>query len=134
MLRRVGGGEKMYSDKVRTPFLMAFGRRLRAARKAIGLRQREVADLLGVSEGAYRAYENAWARMTVDLVVKLPQTLHRPLLYFFGMAKRDLDLTEEEWAILQGYRAIRSPEVKNLVREIIKQGAHQTVVCQNKEH
>ena len=116
--------------KERDFFLAAFGRRLRVARKALDLQQGEVADLLGISTEAYRSYENGWARMPIDLAAKLPGIFHRSLLYFFGMEDAAAALTEEEAAILQGYRAIRSPDARRIVQKIIEQEARLAVSCQ----
>ena len=54
---------------------MTVGEKIKAARKAKGLSQRKVAELLGVSQPVYHAWEHgdgvpSWARMkTIALVL-----------------------------------------------------------------
>lgn len=47
------------------------GKQLRSARKAAGRKQREVAEHLGITEGAYCAYETGKRRPTPEAISKI---------------------------------------------------------------
>ena len=57
--------------------------KLRDIRKQKGIRQEDVASILGISIGAYSQLENGHIRMTVERAKDLAKILNIDVAYFF---------------------------------------------------
>ena len=64
-----------------------FGDRIRNARKAAGLTQRQLADRLGVSNTSISNWEKGLSRPDADMIQKLCSVLHLQANDFYGMQK-----------------------------------------------
>lgn len=65
-----------------------FAKRLREERKARGLTQRQISELLGISQGTYKGYEKAGEKNgrepSIDMLVKISTLLDISLDYLLG--------------------------------------------------
>lgn len=95
--------------------ILPFGSRIRAARKSKGLRQEELANLIGVSTSSVTRWENDEREPTVSFVKLISERLEVPIEFFFG-------LTED----------IRAHTPKKLIQEGVKWIpllSHEAVAC-----
>jgi transcriptional regulator with XRE-family HTH domain len=79
------------------------GKRLRAARKKVGMTQEEMGAALGMTRTGYTNLETGRSLLTLDNLLKLPKILHQPAIYFLGM---DGELSEDEAELLELYRSL----------------------------
>ena len=68
-----------------------FGDRIRDARKAAGLTQRQLADSLGVSNTSISNWEKGLSRPDADMIQKLCQLLCLQPNYFYGTENAPAD-------------------------------------------
>lgn len=78
-----------------------FGDRIRDARKAAGLTQRQLSDRLGVSNTSISNWEKGLSRPDADMIQKLCHILHLEPNYFYGTeiapaADRKRSVSDEE--------------------------------------
>ena len=64
-----------------------FGKRLREVRKTKGLKQQELADILGISRKSYSYWENGKTEPSFESIVKLADLLDVSLDWLFGRDK-----------------------------------------------
>lgn len=64
-----------------------FGKRLREVRKTRGLKQQELADILGISQKSYSHWENGKTEPSFESIVKLADLLDVSLDWLFGRDK-----------------------------------------------
>lgn len=65
--------------------LSVFARRLRQARKAIGLGQAVFADKIGVHPNTYRYYESDIRKPQIDILVEIAKELHVSTDWLLGL-------------------------------------------------
>lgn len=70
-------------------------RKLSARRKALGLRQKDLAEIAGVSSQQIVKYENGKNRMGASILHALSSMLEVPISYFFPAGDESLDNEEE---------------------------------------
>lgn len=66
-----------------------FPKRLREARKAAGLTQQQVADKLGMTQGAYTNYENQRREPSITMLCRLSRILKRSTDWLFGLKQEE---------------------------------------------
>jgi transcriptional regulator with XRE-family HTH domain len=72
--------------------LELIGRKIKTARQEVGYSQKELAQVLKLSDKAVSAYEVGRAQPTLQTLVQLSQATHKPISYFLDDAEeRDLD-------------------------------------------
>lgn len=72
-------------DKLNELYRKEFGARLKAARKAAGMTQQEIARRLGITRNGYQFYELGKRDPSTPTVIKLSKMFNRPTDYFFGL-------------------------------------------------
>lgn len=65
--------------------LSVFARRLRQARKAIGLGQAAFADKIGVHANTYRYYESDIKKPRFDILIEIAQALNVSIDWLVGL-------------------------------------------------
>ena len=85
------------------------GARLQAEKLRLGLTQRDMARLGGVSQATYSGYENNKSVPTLDFVIQLASHGVDPWFLMFGSPSPDA-LTPDEALILMDYRALSEQE------------------------
>ncbi len=98
--------------------LRRIGKNLYRARAYLDLTQEAVAKAVGASTNAYRSYEDGRHPMPYEVLFRLPDVLRRPVPYFLGV-EESCNLSDEERALVDVYRSIRSPEVREAVRRMV---------------
>ena len=85
----------------------SIGARVRAARRAAGLTEQQLADVIGVSQAGLSLYELGHCNVSVDMLVAIANHLHRPIGYFLGL--------EQDMTYLRGgtLRALLDDLVEN---------------------
>ena len=99
------------------------GKRLRMARGAAGLSQRDVARQLGMSFVNYGDFERGKVQVSLDYLPLLSRILGRSIAYLLGL---DTGLAEDADSLLTHYRAIKERSVKYLVLQTAKTAAQIT--------
>lgn len=80
---------------------------IRRLRKAKGLTQKELANLLGVTESAVNQYENGKRRPKYEILLRLGEVLECPVAEITGEKElEDLGFTALERVIIQKYRTL----------------------------
>ena len=95
------------------------GTRLRQAREDKGLTQEEVADLLGLTDVGYGAYERGQRLIPVDFLVKLTGILDRSVNYFLDSPAPN-GLTPEEEELVKLYRTASDSAIKTSLMRIAR--------------
>ena len=70
---------------LKSQFTTAFPARLREARKKAGLTQKQVADKLGMTQGAYTQYENQRREPSITTLCRLSRILKQPTDWLLGL-------------------------------------------------
>lgn len=91
--------------------------RLRAARRAAGLDQKALAEVLGVTANAVSNWEQERARPDPALIPALCDALGISLYQYFALEDPDL-LSREERALLRDYRSL-SPEDRTVAGRLV---------------
>ena len=60
-----------------------FGERVRRARLDIGLKQEELAEILGTSQAVVSNVENGVSAISVPDLPRWAEALHKPIMYFY---------------------------------------------------
>lgn len=80
---------------------------IRRLRKAKGLTQNELANLVGVTESAVNQYENGKRRPKYEILLRLGEVLECPVAEITGEKElEDLGFTALERVIIQKYRTL----------------------------
>ncbi|WP_168205915.1 helix-turn-helix domain-containing protein [Geobacter sp. FeAm09] len=96
------------------------GARLRDLRKRQGLTQEQLAEKIDVTFQQVQQYESGSSRLNADRLQAIAQALSVPVGSFFGEEETEATLTAEEKGLLQGYRRLKSQEVKAFVRKSLE--------------
>lgn len=91
------------------------GARLRELRKRKGLTQEQLAEMMGVTPQQVHQYENGSSRLNTDKLQAAALAVSVPVASFFMGGDVESTLSEEEQMLINGYRAIKSPEVRSFV-------------------
>jgi transcriptional regulator with XRE-family HTH domain len=74
---------RKYREKVSQDFLKQLGQRIRAARKAVGMSQAELAAAVGKTQNLISRYENGLHAIRITELPELADALNVPPGYFF---------------------------------------------------
>jgi transcriptional regulator with XRE-family HTH domain len=90
---------------------MGIGKRIREAREAKGLTQKQLADMLGVTASAVTNYENETSHPKEPILYRLLNCLDVDANYLFHdvmvtVADSTLQLSASEMALIKKYRAL----------------------------
>lgn len=83
-----------------------FGEKIRNARKAAGLTQRQLAEQIGVSNTSISNWEKGLSRPDADLIQKLCNCLHLQPNYFYGASET------EKPAAVSGRGSVSDEDIK----------------------
>lgn len=89
------------------------GAKLREFRKGKGLTQEQLAEKTGVSFQQIQLYESGNTRMNTDKLQAVALAMSIPVSAFFGEVESPLSADERK--LLNGFRALSSPEVRAFV-------------------
>lgn len=96
---------------------MVVGKRLEALRKARGMSQRELADILGVTNYTISAYENDRSEPGDEMKIQLARLFDVSMDYLLGLVNQPLSLSREEQTLL--FPASMSPSQREFVAELL---------------
>lgn len=102
----------------RRAILVAIGQRMRKARLCLDMTQAEVAAALHIGEERYSSYEQGRHPMPYDVLFRLSIVLRQPVGFFLGL-QGDRGLSDEEQLVVNIYRSIQAPDVREAVRRIL---------------
>ena len=92
---------------------VGIGCRIREFRQKAGLSQERLAELLNLSPQQMQKYESGASKLNTDKLQQLAEVLGITIFAFFdGYVETPYKLTLEEKRIVEAYRAIKVPEVK----------------------
>lgn len=78
------------------------GHRLKQAREDAGLTQQELCEILDISRTSITQYENGKYAIPLEILLKFPNILNRPIAYFLGLDFKTLaDLSPETQEIIR---------------------------------
>lgn len=132
-----GGGKyrARTEDGEPDPIDVSVGSRLRLRRELKGLRQGDLAALLGLSFQQVQKYESGANRVGSSRLWYIAQALDVPIGYFFDDISRDDGLAEgpkapyepdrELLELIRNYRNIADPEVRRGIYDLVKRLAKQ---------
>ena len=95
-------------------------KRLRRAREEKGLSQREIADLLGITQATVSDLERGRVQITVDQLAKFARLLDKPFSYFFPSAL-DEGLSERAAQVLDVLSSLPEDWQKRIVVDVNRQ-------------
>lgn len=95
------------------------GKMLRSARKLAKLSQTQLARKVKSSKSSISGYESGDVPIPSDVLYKICTVLHITPNYFFGVAKSDIYLTQDERSLVGAFRAIKDLN-KNAAFSIFK--------------
>jgi transcriptional regulator with XRE-family HTH domain len=93
------------------------GKRIRSARVAAGLTQREVAEALKLSHVGFGDIERGKNEPSLQYLEHLSRILGKPVTWFLGI---ETDLAEDEEELLHAYRQISDDRIKALLLNMAK--------------
>ena len=104
------------------------GQIIKEARKARGLTQMDLSELIGVSYQQVQKYEKGSDNISVERLKQIAKAVNRPVTLFFPAAAESIaeapavygKITEEEAKLLELYRRIKSRKAKKAVIELLK--------------
>lgn len=102
------------------------GRRLCARRQSLGLSQRKLGTLLGVSFQQIQKYERGTNRMAVTMLVRAAAALNAPMSFFFEGVGPQIDEPEQPFiranniVIAQALAKIEDRKVRAAFRTLIR--------------
>jgi transcriptional regulator with XRE-family HTH domain len=103
------------------------GQIIKEARKARGLTQMKLSELLGVSYQQVQKYEKGSGNISVDRLKQIAKAVNVPITLFFSAAAETVakavsygKLPEDELALLKLYRRIKYRKAKKAVIELLK--------------
>ncbi len=104
------------------------GHIIKEARKTRGMTQMELAELIGVSYQQVQKYEKGSDNISVERLKQIAKAINVPVTLFFTAAAEAVAETpasygkmpEDEAALLQLYRRIKSRKARKAVIELLK--------------
>lgn len=88
------------------------GKKIRVAREAVGLSQRDVAEILQMSHVGFGDIERGKNQPSIDYLFDLAEILGRPVTWFLGI---DTDLADDEAELVHLYRQIDDERMRAMV-------------------
>jgi transcriptional regulator with XRE-family HTH domain len=102
--------------KRKDEFAVRMGERISAALESLGLTQGDLARMLGVDVNTLGGAIRGYHRIQYEVLIRLPQVLHRSLYYFLGLPEPS-GLSEDEQELLSVYRSYKTDQMRRLLRE-----------------
>jgi len=104
------------------------GQIIKEARKARGMTQMELSELISVSYQQVQKYEKGSDNISVERLKQIAKAVNVPITLFFQSSVEAVGesseaygkMPEDEAALLQLYRRIKSRKVKKAVIELLK--------------
>jgi transcriptional regulator with XRE-family HTH domain len=107
------------------PIDIDVGRRVRLARETAHMTQVNVAGRLGFSFQLVQKYEQGEIRISASRLFQFARLLRKPIDYFFAVVGTEPPAAPNGWSpgeveLIQSYRAITNPEVRERLTELVK--------------
>jgi transcriptional regulator with XRE-family HTH domain len=96
------------------------GKRIRSARVAAGLTQREVAEALKLSHVGFGDIERGKNEPSLQYLEHLSRILGKPVTWFLGI---ETELADDEAELLHAYRSIEDEALRRLALKVVKEAA-----------
>jgi transcriptional regulator with XRE-family HTH domain len=96
------------------------GAKLREFRKRRKFTQEQLAECIDVTFQQIQLYENGTNRLNTDKLQLIAKALSVPVGSFFSEFDDERTLSEDEQQLLSGFRALKSPEVKEYLLNSLK--------------
>ncbi len=103
------------------------GQIIKEARKSRGMTQMKLSELIGVSYQQVQKYEKGSDNISVERLKQIAKAVNVPVTLFFPRAEAVAEApavyaktSEDEAALLELYRRIKSRQVKKAVIELLK--------------
>lgn len=104
------------------------GQIIKELRKARGMTQMELSELIGVSYQQVQKYEKGRDNISVERLKQVAKAIHAPMTLFFPSSAETVaeapavyaKMTKDETALLQLYRRIKAKKTKKAVIEFLK--------------
>lgn len=91
------------------------GEKLRKFRKRRGLTQEQLAEKIHVTFQQIQQYERGTSRLNTDKLQAIAIALSVPVAAFFEESEIESTLSEEEQKLIDGFRNLRTPEIRTFV-------------------
>ena len=91
------------------------GAKLREIRKRRGVTQEQLAECIDVTSQQIQQYESGSSRLNTDRLQMIAAALSVSVMAFLGAGDDERYLAEDEQQLLNGFRALKSDEVRKFV-------------------
>lgn len=95
------------------------GERIRTVRQRNGIRQKDLAKAVGISNGAFTNFEKGRRRISIDWLTKIADVLDMPVAYFLEDDPRPSAGHPKERRLLAAWRELASVLQRDFLRLII---------------
>lgn len=104
------------------------GQLIKEFRKARGISQMKLAEMVGVSYQQIQKYEKGVSKITIERLEQISRALDTPINLFFQPEKEVVSetpaiygkMTDDEQLLLQLFRKIKNEKSKNAILEFLK--------------
>lgn len=104
------------------------GQRIRTVRLEHGIKQKDLARKIGISQGALTNFELGRRKISLEWLVKISRALEVPVSYFVGAvepAGSDDALGPKEHRLLRAFRRIaRDPRLQMEILHVVERMGH----------
>lgn len=92
------------------------GHRVKEARESKGIRQGDLADMLGVQLPTYRTWEQGSARFPIEQLIRVCEEIGLSLEYALTGKRSGNGLSAEEYDLITNWRALDDSDKKMIFR------------------
>ena len=82
----------------------SIGANVQEARKSRGLKQKELAELIGITAPSLSSFERGKSNVTLDTMIKISNVLDIPIDVLLGVAKEKIVVTNRELKLIERLR------------------------------
>lgn len=104
------------------------GQRIRKVRLEHGIKQKDLARKIGISQGALTNFELGRRKISLEWLLKISRALEVPVAYFMGAVEPSTDedtLGPKEHRLLRAFRRMsRDPRLQMEILHIIERMGH----------
>jgi transcriptional regulator with XRE-family HTH domain len=103
------------------------GQRIRKVRMEHGVKQKDLAKTVGISQGALTNFELGRRKISLEWIFKIAKALDVPVCYLLGVAEPAAggDLAPKEHRLVRAYRRVgRDPRLQTDLLTLIERVGH----------
>jgi transcriptional regulator with XRE-family HTH domain len=104
------------------------GQRIRKVRLEQGIKQKDLARRIGISQGALTNFELGRRKISLEWLLKISRALEVPMGYFMGAVEAQVeenDLGPKEHRLLRAFRRIsRDPRLQMELLHVVERVGH----------